>query len=68
MKVPRGLKLSISEDEYVVISEAVKEIKFISNLLIVIGFEVNLPIKVETENVGAVFMAQSAPCCKEESY
>jgi hypothetical protein len=56
----RGVTLSSSNAEYVAISEAVKEIKFIYYLLREIGIEVNLPITVKTDNVGAMFMAQSA--------
>jgi hypothetical protein len=52
--------LSSSEAEYVAISEAVKEIKFIFYLLRETGIEVNLPITVKTDNVGAMFMAQNA--------
>jgi hypothetical protein len=40
--------LSSSEAEYVAMSEAVKEIKFIYYLLREIGIEVNLPITVKT--------------------
>jgi hypothetical protein len=43
--------------EYIAISEAVKEIKFIHYLLRENRIEVNLPIIVKTDNVGAMFMA-----------
>jgi hypothetical protein len=59
-KTQRGVTLSSSEDEYVAMSEAVKEIKFIYYLLREIGIEVILPITVKTDNVGAMFMAQNA--------
>jgi hypothetical protein len=59
-KAQRGVTLSSSEAEYVEMSEAVKEIKFIYYLLREIGIEVNLPITVKTDNVGAMFMAQNA--------
>jgi ketol-acid reductoisomerase len=59
-KAQRGVTLSSSKDEYVAMSEAVKEIKFIYYLLREIGIEVNLPITVKTDNVGAMFMAQNA--------
>jgi hypothetical protein len=45
-KAQRGVTLSISEAEYVAMSEAVKEIKFIYYLLGEIGIEVNLSITV----------------------
>jgi hypothetical protein len=56
-KAQRGMTLSSSKDQYVAVSEAVKEIKFIYYLLREIEIEVNLPIKVKTDNVGAMFMA-----------
>jgi hypothetical protein len=59
-KAQRGVTLSSSKAEYVTISEAVKEIKFIYCLLREIGIEINLLITVNTKNVGAMFMAQNA--------
>ena len=59
-KAQRGVTLSSSEAEYVAISEAVKEIKFIYYLLQGIGIEIELPIIVKTDNIGAMFMAQNA--------
>jgi uncharacterized protein YllA (UPF0747 family) len=38
----------------------VKEVKFIYYLLRDIGIEVELPVIVKTENVGAMFMAQNS--------
>ena len=52
--------LSSTEAEYVAISEAVKEIKFMYYLLRDIGFDVELPIIVRTDNIGALFMSQNA--------
>jgi hypothetical protein len=59
-KAQRGVTLSSSKAEYVAMSEAVKEIKFIYYLLREIGIEVNPPITVKTDNVGTIFMAQNA--------
>jgi hypothetical protein len=59
-KAPRGVTLSSSEAEYVAISEAVKEIKFMYFLLRDIGVDVELPILMKTDNIGALFMAQNA--------
>jgi hypothetical protein len=56
----KGVTLSRSEAEYVAMSEAVKEVKFIYYLLRDIGIEVKLPIIVKTGNVGAMFMAQNS--------
>jgi hypothetical protein len=59
-KSQEGVTLSSSEAEYVAISETVKEVKFIYYLLRDIGIEVELPIIVKTDNVGAIFMAQNS--------
>jgi hypothetical protein len=59
-KSQKGVTLSSTEAEYVAMSEAVKEVKFIYYLLCDIGIEVKLPIIVKTDNVGAMFMAQNS--------
>jgi hypothetical protein len=59
-KAQKVVTLLSSEAEYVAMSEAVKEVKFIYYLLCDIGIEVNLPIIVKTDNVGAIFMAQNS--------
>jgi hypothetical protein len=59
-KAQREVTLSSRKAKYVAISEAVKEINFIFYLLRKIDIEVNLPITVKTNNVGAMFMAQNA--------
>jgi hypothetical protein len=57
-KQQKGVTLSSSEAEYVAMSEAVKEIRFIYYLLSGMGVEVKLPIFVRSDNVGAIFMAE----------
>ena len=47
-------------EEYVAMSEAVKEIRFIYFILCDVGIEVELPIVVKTDNVGAMFMTQNS--------
>jgi hypothetical protein len=59
-KSQKGVTLSSSEAEYVAMSEVVKEVKFIYYLLCDIGIEVKLPIIVNNDNVGAMFMAQNS--------
>jgi hypothetical protein len=59
-KSQKGVTLSSSEAEYVAMSEAVKEVKFIYYLLHDISIEVELPIIVKPDNVGAMFMAQNS--------
>jgi hypothetical protein len=57
-KAQRGVTLSSSEVEYVAISEAVKEIKFMDFLHGYIEIDVELPMLVKTDNFGVLFMAQ----------
>jgi hypothetical protein len=52
--------LSSTEAEYVAISEAVKELKFMYYLLSDLHIKVNLPIVVKTDNIGAIFMFENA--------
>jgi hypothetical protein len=59
-KAQRGVTLSSSKAEYVAMSEAVKEITFICFILKDIGIEVELPIVVRTDNVGALFLSQNS--------
>ena len=58
-KGQRSVTLSSSEAEYVALSEAAKEIKFIYQLLKCFGVEVKLPIIVRVDNVGAIFMSEN---------
>ena len=58
-KQQRSVTLSSSEAEYYALSEAVKEIRFIYQLLKEMGFEVVLPITVRVDNIGAIFMAEN---------
>jgi hypothetical protein len=60
-KAQRDVTLSSSEAEYVAISEAVKEIKFIYYLLQGIGINIELPIIVKTNNIGAMFLWRKIP-------
>ena len=59
-KGQKGVTLSSSEAEYVAMSEAVKEIRFVYYLLVSLGIAVKLPIIVRTDNIGAIFMAENA--------
>jgi hypothetical protein len=52
--------LSSNEAEYIFISEAIKEIIFMHFFLRDIGIDVELPIVMKTDNIGAIFMAQNA--------
>jgi hypothetical protein len=59
-KSQKGVTLSGTEAEYVVISEANKELKFIYYLLSDLHIKVNLPIVVKADNIGAIFMSEIA--------
>jgi hypothetical protein len=59
-KVQKGVTLSSTEAEYVAISEAVKEIRFVYYLLNDIHVQAKIPIIVKTDNVGAIFMSENA--------
>jgi hypothetical protein len=59
-KAQKGVTLSSSKAEYVALSEAVKEIRFVYFILKDIGIDVELPIVVKTDNVGALFMSQNS--------
>jgi hypothetical protein len=59
-KSQKGVTLSSTEAEYVAISEAVKEDKFIYYLLCDFHIKVNLPIIIKTDNIGSIFMAENS--------
>ena len=59
-KSQKGVTLSSTEAEYVAISEAVKEVKFVYYLLCDFHIKVKLPIVVKTDNIGAIFMSENA--------
>jgi hypothetical protein len=59
-KGQKGVTLSSSKAEYVAISVAVKEIRFIYFLLKGMGVDVKLPIVVRCDNVGAIFMIENS--------
>ena len=58
-KQQRSVTLSSSEAEYYALSEAVKEVRFVYQLLKEMGFKVEVPITVRVDNIGAIFMAEN---------
>jgi hypothetical protein len=58
-KLQRTVSLSSSEAEYYALSEAVKEIKFVVQILMSIGMKVEMPIQVLVDNIGAIFMSEN---------
>ena len=58
----KGMKsvvLSTTEAEYMALSEVVKELKFIVQLLQTMNIEVKLPITVHVDNVGAIWLSNN---------
>ena len=58
----KGMKsvvLSTTEAEYMALSEVVKELKFIVQLLETMNNEVELPITVHVDNVGAIWLSNN---------
>ena len=53
-KSMKSVVLSTTEAEYVAVSEVVKEIKLLYQMLRSIEIKVTLPIKVHVDNVGAI--------------
>ena len=60
----KGMKsvvLSTTEAEYMALSEVVKELKFTVQLLQTMNIEVELPITVYVDNVGAIWLSNNRP-------
>ena len=58
----KGMKsvvLSTTEAEYMALSEVVKELKFIVQLLQTMNIEVELPTTVHVDNVGAIWLSNN---------
>jgi len=55
----KSVTLSATEAEYVACSEVVKEVLFILQLLKHLRVEVQLPIRVHVDNIGAIFLAEN---------
>jgi hypothetical protein len=51
--------LSSSKAEFVALSEAAKEVRFVFQVLRSMGVKVNLPIIVRVDNVGAIFIGNN---------
>ena len=56
----KSVVLSTAEAEYVAVSEVVKEIKFLYQMLRSMEIKVPLPIKVQVDNVGAIWLANNS--------
>ena len=58
-KAMKSVTLSSSEAEYVSLSEAAKEVKFIVQLIESMGIKVKKPVRIRVDNIGAIFMANN---------
>ena len=56
----KSVTLSSSEAEWIAMSEAVKDIMFLVQLLQSMSIPVRLPVTVRVDNIGAIFMAKNA--------
>ena len=59
-KIMKSVVLSTTEAEYVEVSEVVKEIKVLYQMLRSMEIKVPLPIKVQVDNVGAIWLANNS--------
>ena len=55
----KSVTLSSSEAEYVALSEAAKEVKFVYQVLRSLDLNVKLPIIIRVDNIGAIFMSEN---------
>jgi hypothetical protein len=55
----KAVTLSSTEAEFVALSEAAKEVKFVYQVLCSMGIFVKLPIVVRVDNVGAIFIGNN---------
>ena len=59
-KGQKSVTLSSTEAEYVAISEVMTEVLFIREILEFLGVEIEYPIQVHVDNIGAIYLAQQA--------
>ena len=55
----KSIVLSTTEAKYMALSEVVKEVKFIVQLLQTMNITVELPITVHVDNVGAIWLSNN---------
>jgi hypothetical protein len=54
------ISLSSSEAEMYALTEAIKEVPFLVQLLLFIGVKVKLPVQVKVDNMGAIYMSENS--------
>ena len=55
----KSIVLSTTEAEYMTLSEVVKELRFIVQLLETMNIKVELPITVHVDNAGAIWLSNN---------
>jgi len=55
----KSVTLSSSEAKFIMLSEAAKEVKFIVQVLLSIRIDIELPVIVRVDNVGAIFLTEN---------
>ena len=55
----KSVTLSSSEAEYVALSEAAKEVKFVYQVMKSLGLKAKMPIIIRVDNIGAIFMSNN---------
>jgi len=58
-KGQRSVTLSSSKAEYVTLSEAAKEVKFMAQVMMLMGIPVKFLIIVRVDNIGAILMSEN---------
>jgi hypothetical protein len=58
-KSQRSVALSCSEAEYISILEITKDILFVKQVLDSLGQEIDFPIHIMVDNIGAIYMAEN---------
>ena len=64
----KSVVLSITEAEYMALSEVVKELKFIVQFLKTMNIEVELPMAVYVVNVGAIWLSNNRATSDRTKY
>ena len=58
-KSQKVVSLSSSEAEFYACSEAVKEVPFIAQIMLFMGFKLKIPVDIKIDNIGAIFMSEN---------
>ena len=64
----KSVVLLTTEEEYIAVSEVVKEIKFPYQLLISMGIKVPLPMKIKLDNMAAIWLANNSAVSERTKY